>query len=160
MFFEISQNNSGGSFHVDDKVCHRLFIEADGVEDAISKAEDLGCYWDGCDSGYDCPCCGDRWHQPYSAVDLDETNKKWGGYSVSKFTDISISEFKSLYPNSVWSTEPKKTIKYGSNYIEGVIRLDSIEQYAQIMAILYGWTKPDCRIFYKDGRVVEIYKPE
>jgi hypothetical protein len=25
-FYEISQNNSGGSHIVDDKVCHRLFI--------------------------------------------------------------------------------------------------------------------------------------
>lgn len=29
MFYLFSQNNSGGSFIVNDKVCHRLFIEAD-----------------------------------------------------------------------------------------------------------------------------------
>lgn len=38
------QNNSGGYFDVDDKVCHRLFIEAESFDDAVEKAEELGCY--------------------------------------------------------------------------------------------------------------------
>ena len=29
MFYEFDQNNSGGHFTVNDKVCHRLFIEAE-----------------------------------------------------------------------------------------------------------------------------------
>ncbi|MGG0794754.1 hypothetical protein ABE137_12210 [Brevibacillus laterosporus] len=28
-FYDFSQNNSGGSFMINDKICHRLFIEAD-----------------------------------------------------------------------------------------------------------------------------------
>lgn len=63
-WFEFSQNNSGGRFHVDDKVCHRLFIEADNEAEAIQKAESLGVYFDGVAEGLDCPCCGDRWHSP------------------------------------------------------------------------------------------------
>lgn len=61
MFYGFNQNNSGGHFVVDDSLCHRLFIEADDKDEAISKAEELGCYWDGVDKGIDCPCCGDRW---------------------------------------------------------------------------------------------------
>jgi hypothetical protein len=64
-FFEFSQNNSGGSFHTDKNVCHRLFIEADSLDSAVSKAEELGCYWDGVRDGLDCPCCGDRWSVPW-----------------------------------------------------------------------------------------------
>ena len=60
-FFEFTQNNSGGSFDVDDKVCHRLFIEAVDEKQAISIAESLGVYFDGCEKGMDCECCGDRW---------------------------------------------------------------------------------------------------
>ena len=60
-WFEFNQNNSGGSFIVNDKVCHRLFIEAKSFDDAVEKAEELGCYWDGVINGVDCPCCGDRW---------------------------------------------------------------------------------------------------
>lgn len=55
------QNNSFGYFDVNDKVCHRLFIEAESFQNAVEKAEELGCYWHGVDIGIDCPCCGDRW---------------------------------------------------------------------------------------------------
>nr|DAQ95528.1 MAG TPA: hypothetical protein [Caudoviricetes sp.] len=35
MFYLFNQNNSGGSFIVNDKVCHRLFIEADDGREAL-----------------------------------------------------------------------------------------------------------------------------
>jgi hypothetical protein len=53
--------------------------------------------------------------------------------------------------HSVWIEEPKLQNKYGSNRVTGRVRLDNIEQYAQIVANLYGWTTPDARIFYKNG---------
>ena len=59
-FYEYSQNNTGGSFTTDDKLCHRLFIEANSSTEADEIAEGLGCYWNGVDEGSDCPCCGDR----------------------------------------------------------------------------------------------------
>jgi len=162
-FYEFSQNNIGGSFVTDSKICHRLFIEADSVRDAIDKAEDLGCYWNGVDEGYDCECCGDRWYPSSDAVDLKRINKDWGGYEISEWvrenesSDDVLKNLISRYKGSVWTKGPDITKKYGTHVIEGRIQLDSIEQYAQIMADLYGWTKPDCRIFYKDGRVKEIY---
>jgi hypothetical protein len=47
-FYEFDQNNSGGSFVVNDKVCHRVIID---------KAETLGIHFDGWG---DCSCCGNR----------------------------------------------------------------------------------------------------
>jgi len=111
-FYEFVQNNSGGAFHVTDTLCHRLFIEAEDADAATIKAESLGVYFDGCDSGMDCPCCGDRWY--------------------------SCSEIK--LPHKHYTKKPVKTI----------------EEYAQIMADQYGWTKPDARIFYANGKVTEI----
>ena len=70
MFYEFDQNNSGGVFITDNNLCHRLYIEADSIDEAISKAEELGCYWDGVTKGLDCPCCGDRWYQPYESLDF------------------------------------------------------------------------------------------
>lgn len=58
MFYIFNQNNTGGHFDVDENLCHRLYIEADTKSEAISKAEKLGCYWDGVLRGIDCPCCG------------------------------------------------------------------------------------------------------
>ena len=163
--YELTQNNSGGSFVVDDKLCHRLFIEAESWEEAMDKAEDLGCYWDGVDEGSDCQCCGDRWYRSGDLVDPENINSKYGGYGISEWLtdpkslngDAAINQIKAEYDKSVWLTEPIIEKKYGSDRIIGKIRLDSIEQYAQIMANLYGWTKPDCRIFYKDGVIKNVY---
>ena len=165
-FYELSQNNTGGLFDVDDKVCHRLFIEADSEDSAKDIAESLGCYWDGVDSGIDCECCGDRWYG-VNEVDLNNINLKWKGYEVSEwfksekdYSDYkggSIDYLKSIYPGSTWIEEPKVEKKYGQYRVVGKLRIDDIEQYAQLMADLYGWTKPDCRIFYKDGTIKEVF---
>lgn len=60
-FYEFRQNNSGGFFITNETVCHFMIIEATDHAAAVKKAEELGCYWDGCAKGIDCPCCGDRW---------------------------------------------------------------------------------------------------
>jgi hypothetical protein len=73
-FFEFDQNNSGGSFHIDDErgLGPRVWIEALDANDANARAEHLGIYFDGCSNGRDCPCCGDRW----SAAWRDESGKR------------------------------------------------------------------------------------
>jgi hypothetical protein len=49
--FLFDQNNSGGGFELDDKLCHRLVLE-----------EVTEVYFDGVEDGRDCECCGDRWY--------------------------------------------------------------------------------------------------
>ena len=61
MFFTYHQNNSGGSFAVGDSVAHTVIIEAKTAEQADSKAQEIGIYFNGCEEEIDCPCCGDRW---------------------------------------------------------------------------------------------------
>ena len=163
-FYEISQNNSGGSFVTNDKLCHRLFIEAESSDEATIIAENLGCYWDGCDTGIDCSCCGDRWHRPWDSddIDLEGINTKWNGYGVTLWCENQspeelLSDFKSRYSGMTWSVEPKIEDKYGSKRAIGRVIFDNIEQYAQVCANLYGNTTPDARIFYKNGEVKEIF---
>lgn len=118
MFYKVVQNNSGGYFVTDKDLCHRLYIEADSKEEAIKKAEELGCYWNGVRKGIDCPCCGDRWRE-CSEIDYD---KLYDWYNT---------------------------------------QLKDIEELAQFIANRYGgWTIPDARIFYKNGKVTEIFKLE
>src|SRR4051812_30696764 len=64
-FYEFDQNNSGGGFDVNDRLRETVIIEAFNADDAADRAERVGIYFDGCDSGQDCPCCGDRWYRPY-----------------------------------------------------------------------------------------------
>jgi len=66
-YWTFTQNNSGGSFDYDEDrgITHFVIIEADSRDEAISRAEEIGIYFDGCDKGIDCCCCGDRWHEPF-----------------------------------------------------------------------------------------------
>ena len=163
-FYELTQNNSGGSHDCDETLCHRLIIEATSINEAINKAEELGCYWNGVDKGMDCSCCGDRWYEPYSPIDIDNINTRWGGFEVSQWLENSdnensvIESLKSKYPNANFTEELKVIEKYGSKKVIGKIEIDSIERYTQILADQFGgWTSPDARIFYKNGQVTEIF---
>jgi hypothetical protein len=163
-FYEYSQNNTGGSFATDDNLCHRLFIEANSSDEADSIAEGLGCYWNGVDEGSDCPCCGDRWYGAHSAINLESmTKEKDGSYPVEEWVhresspEEALDLLKARYSAFEWVKEPSLGEKYGSPIIEGLVKINSIEDYAQIVADQYGWTSPDARIFYHDGRVKEIF---
>lgn len=65
MFYTFSQNNSGGSFIEDDRVTQYVIIEANSADAANALAEVYGLYFNGCDDGRDCPCCGDRWYRTW-----------------------------------------------------------------------------------------------
>lgn len=153
MFYEFDQNNSGGHFVTNDTLCHRLFIEADSANEAISKAEELGCYWNGVDDGLDCPCCGDRWSCGYlPPVDIERYATE--GWAPREF---SLGKWYQKYGDYEIIKKPVAE-KHGSftSYV-GNIRLRTIEEYAQYLANEYGWTTPDARIFYADGTVREIF---
>jgi hypothetical protein len=67
-YFTYDQNNSGGSFS--DYLW--VIVEAPSSPVADSLACDFGpCYFDGCDEGMDCDCCGDRWHRAWSDSGYD-----------------------------------------------------------------------------------------
>lgn len=67
MFYTFNQNNSGGSFDFDKEkgLTHIVIIEAENKDKAVEKALDIGIYFGGVEEGYDCPCCGDRWYEPW-----------------------------------------------------------------------------------------------
>ena len=62
MFFIYRQNNSGGVY-VGPKY---VLIEANSAEqaDEIALNGDV-IYFDGCSTGMDCACCGDRWRSTW-----------------------------------------------------------------------------------------------
>lgn len=70
-FYHFDQNNSGGSFVADEHVAHNVIIEANNAEHANKLAWEIGIYFNGCDDGTDCSCCGDRW---YEADESDGTD--------------------------------------------------------------------------------------
>jgi len=57
-FYTYRQNNSGGSFVGPLYVC----VEAESEEEAEEIAQENGVYFNGCSTGRDCSCRGDRWY--------------------------------------------------------------------------------------------------
>lgn len=77
MFYQFSQNNSGGRFKVDRNVAEYVIIEANGAQEANDRALEIGIYFDGVSEGRDCPCCGSRWSEA-SSYDGTETPTVYG----------------------------------------------------------------------------------
>lgn len=65
MWYEYRQNNSGGSFVHQPKagIGCIVIIEEVSADAANERAKDIGLYFDGCETGDDCECCGDRWYR-------------------------------------------------------------------------------------------------
>ena len=157
-WFEFEQNNSFGYFEVNDKVCSRLFIEAESFEKAKLKAEELGCYWDGVLKGIDCPCCGDRWSDYAWEVEIKKMRTK--GYEVYVFDNIysdAASEWNRKYGKHDIVETPVFIEKYGYRKYVGKIKFNNIEEYAQYLSNEFGYTTPDSRIYYENGDVKEIF---
>lgn len=140
-FYEFTQNNSGGSFVVDEKLCHRVIVEAKDEDEACDIAERMGVYFNGCEDGHDCECCGDRWYRP------DELKIP---YSYGAFEKAGAEKIAKKY-----GAETAKREKGLRERDTDVVFLN-VESYAQYLADDYAWTSPDVRIFYKDGTVKEI----
>lgn len=66
-FYTFSQNNSGGRFDFfpSKGISLNVIIEASSADDANDRAERAGLYFDGCEAGQDCECCGDRWSRAW-----------------------------------------------------------------------------------------------
>jgi hypothetical protein len=65
MFYRYNKNNSFGQWREDENLAKNVHVEANSEAEANTKAESVGIYFNGCDNGQDCPCCGDRWSEPY-----------------------------------------------------------------------------------------------
>ena len=79
-FYTFSQNNSGGSFDIDEKagIAEVVIIEAHSADDANLRAKSIGIYFNGVDSDMDCYCCGDRWYEIYSDGEGEDVPSCYG----------------------------------------------------------------------------------
>lgn len=95
-WYNFHQNNSGGSFTVNDKIDINVIIQAKSPKEANSLAEEIGIYFDGCEKGMDCDCCGDRWHRA-DKYDESKTPSIYGkpieNYSLVEVTTLNSGEW-------------------------------------------------------------------
>jgi len=99
MFFTYRQNNSGGSFNIDPEAGISIFVvvEADSAGDADRRAVDIGLYFDGCETGEDCECCGDRWSRA-SDYDGEDFPRAYGNPIEDEVTDAHYRSFAETNP--------------------------------------------------------------
>lgn len=99
-FYTFDQNDSGGSF---DGPTH-VIVEADSADHANERAQDVaGIYFDGCDTGTDCSCCGDRWYRAH-AHDGDNIPQLYSvflGENLEEQATDSPDNFQYLYPGDI-----------------------------------------------------------
>lgn len=62
---------------VNDRVSDYVLIQACDGAHADERAEQIGIYFNGVESGNDCDCCGDRWF-PNSGCNGDESPMVYG----------------------------------------------------------------------------------
>ena len=151
-FYEFSQNNSGGRFVVNDKLCKRVIVEAESYDHAEKIGKSLGIYYDGVDKGIDCDCCGDRWYSP-NEINLDKINEN--GWEVVNYK--SESEWLSKYGQYKIAVQPKWENKTFNAY-RGKISFKDIEEYIDFLNREFGFSDSISRIFYLDGTVKEFKK--
>lgn len=70
-WFEFRQNNSGGVDVVDPGagIDKYVWVQARNHQEANVRAEQIGLYFNGCETGQDCDCCGDRWYEQWNEDD-------------------------------------------------------------------------------------------
>lgn len=110
-FYTFNQNNSGGSFafDADDGITHFVIIEADSAIAANRKATQIGLYFNGCDTGSDCSCCGDRWYP------VDE----WDARDEPLLYGAAPSEYYSNPWGLAWmAPNPETFIHYADGRVE------------------------------------------
>lgn len=119
-WYQFNQNNSGGYFITNDKVCHRLLIEAETFTEAVEKAEDLGCYWDGVSKGIDCSCCGDRWSQ-WDDEPVNLTGIAWKDLNFS-----TIEEYAQYFADDFGWTTPEIRLYYKDGNVKEIFSCEDV----------------------------------
>ncbi len=157
-FYKITQNTINGRYIVDENLCHILFIEADNEKHSVDIAKKLGCVW-----GDDNASKINFWSANIEKIDYETYNTN--GYPANicfspqiRQNDI-LSTFNERYYDFDTIDPPFITMgNFGAIWVKVKFKFKSIEQYAQIETNSFGShnNKPDIRIFYLDGKIVDI----
>lgn len=156
-FYSYHQSNPGGNF--DSNQPRELFIEAKSGQEADDRASKYHVYFNGCEDGIDCNCCGDRWYSNANSwSDHGSETPILHGYEIRPDTttkDIVLEKPEVLtygfdYPYDVVvyyadDTEKRLTITQEDHDHAKQIQRDNAETF-------YGFS------YYRDGTLSEVYQ--
>lgn len=120
-WYKYNQNNSGGSFVIDDHVSVTVMVQASNAKEAEAKAESIGIYFYGCEDGRDCSCCGDRWYRADDRLD-NFTVYHWK--KKDQVFDNVRDYAQALANNDVWakSEKPSVIVYFADGSVERFIK--------------------------------------
>ena len=94
-WYQFRQNNSGGSFTINEDVDINVLIQANSASEANEIAPYVGIYFNGVNDELDCECCGDRWYKVYNGdgteypmVYDEQINNKTAGVKLYPYGSI------------------------------------------------------------------------
>lgn len=108
-WYEFRQNNSGGSFIMDEDLTVYVLIQAASTDEANTKAQDIGIYFDGCSDGRDCDCCGDRWYEAGDAKDSFTTYEWRNKYAPTEHANVR-DYAQAVSDEDMWAEKGKPSV--------------------------------------------------
>ena len=105
LYYTFAQNNSGGSYDYNENYGEFTIIAAKSVEEANAIAEKLGIYFDGCEKGLDCECCGDRWFrvESYDAASAPQIyDQSVADYLIDRPDTRVVIHYPGARPVGIW----------------------------------------------------------
>lgn len=129
MFYTFRQNNTGGSFVIesDRGLSVHVIVEAGDNKEANDRAQRIGLYFEGCEDGRDCSCCGDRWYAQSSYVDHGEPEPTYIGEPIEEWRGSgSLGGFN-------WAGElPDTFVHYLDGTVVGYRLVDNGTRYERV----------------------------
>lgn len=107
-WYKYRQNNSGGWFQIDNDVSIHVLIQAASTGEADIKAQDIGIYFNGCESGNDCDCCGNRWNGADWPVD-EFSVYYWKERDRKVFNNVR-DYAQAVADESIWAEDGKPSV--------------------------------------------------
>ncbi len=148
-FYRYIQNNSGGDFIVDTNLTRNVYIEANSIDEANKFAENLGVYFNGCDLGIDCFCCGDRWSEPQELI--------------FPYTYGRLSKPEAEYIRDRYNVSIKLNVKNQNNKLCYDIIFNNVFKFAKFLVDKYGEdfvTYPDTYIYPLNGKKIKMFNKQ
>lgn len=124
-WYEFRQNNSGGSFRMNENVTVHVLIQADSTKNANAKAEEVGIYFNGCRAGRDCDCCGDRWYEAGDAMESFTTYEWKNNWTPVEYANAR-EYAQAVADNDTWANKDNPTVilYYANGTVERFYKKD------------------------------------
>lgn len=148
-FYEFRQNNSGGYFDVNKNVSTLVVIEATSEQDAIDRLQPLIE-----DQSPSCSCCGDRWSNYNTQIELKKL--KTSGIRMSVYVNRHVDDHEERLMDIIkafnHSVPTLIRHSWGTEF-SALVFPQTIEEYCQLMANNYGRSSEYCTIHYINGEI-------